>query len=121
AAARGGIVTGFGGQSQATDFRRRDRTGTRRRAVQDGSRVRDLAGSRAVPRRRGMRDPGLPLRPGDPSVIGRDGGEGRLGPGGMGPVFLASAPEGRLVAVKVIRADLAADSEFRARFAGEVS
>src|ERR1700689_5817583 len=46
---------------------------------------------------------------------------GRLGSGGMGRVFLGQSPGGRLVAVKVIRADLAADPGFRARFAREVA
>jgi len=32
---------------------------------------------------------------------------GRLGSGGMGQVFLGRSPGGRLVAVKVIRAELA--------------
>jgi hypothetical protein len=45
----------------------------------------------------------------------------RLGSGGMGRVFLARSPGGRLVAVKVIRASLADDDGFRARFAREVA
>ncbi|HJY56913.1 MAG TPA: bifunctional serine/threonine-protein kinase/ABC transporter substrate-binding protein [Streptosporangiaceae bacterium] len=45
---------------------------------------------------------------------------GRLGAGGMGQVFLGRSPGGRLVAVKVIRAELAGDTGFRARFAREV-
>jgi len=44
----------------------------------------------------------------------------RLGRGGMGTVYLARHPDrGELVAVKVIRADLADDPEFRARFLRE--
>jgi serine/threonine protein kinase len=39
----------------------------------------------------------------------------------MGVVYLARSPGGRLVAIKVIRADLAADEEFRARFSREVT
>jgi serine/threonine protein kinase len=39
----------------------------------------------------------------------------------MGQVFLGQSPGGRLVAVKLIRAELAADREFRARFAREVA
>jgi serine/threonine protein kinase len=46
---------------------------------------------------------------------------GRLGAGGMGQVFLGRSPGGRLVAVKVIRAELAADPGFRVRFAREVA
>ena len=39
----------------------------------------------------------------------------------MGTVYLGRARSGRLVAVKVIRPDLAADDEFRARFRSEVN
>src|ERR1700748_1052628 len=39
----------------------------------------------------------------------------------MGQVYLARSPGGRLVAVKVIRSDLAAEPGFRARFAREVA
>jgi len=39
----------------------------------------------------------------------------------MGQVFLGQSPGGRLVAVKLIRGELAADREFRARFAREVA
>jgi hypothetical protein len=39
----------------------------------------------------------------------------------MGQVYLARSPGGRLVAVKVIRPDLAAEHGFRARFAREVA
>src|SRR6266487_1373495 len=46
---------------------------------------------------------------------------GRLGAGGMGEVFLGQSPGGRLVAVKLIRGELAADREFRVRFAREVA
>jgi hypothetical protein len=39
----------------------------------------------------------------------------RIGEGGMGAVYLARDPEGRPVAIKVIRPDLAPDERFRAR------
>src|SRR5579863_7894412 len=45
---------------------------------------------------------------------------GVLGSGGMGRVFLGRSAGGRPVAVKVIRADLAADPAFRVRFRREV-
>lgn len=45
---------------------------------------------------------------------------GRLGAGGMGRVYLARSPGGRTVAVKVVRAELAEDAEFRRRFRHEV-
>ena len=45
---------------------------------------------------------------------------GQLGQGGMGRVFLGVAAGGRPVAVKVIRAELASDPDFRMRFAWEV-
>jgi hypothetical protein len=43
-----------------------------------------------------------------------------LGSGGMGRVYLGRGPRGRFVAVKVIRAELAEDVEFRLRFRREV-
>ena len=46
---------------------------------------------------------------------------GRLGSGGMGEVYLGRSPGGRLVAVKVVRAELAEQAEFRSRFAREVA
>jgi hypothetical protein len=62
-----------------------------------------------------------PLESGDPREVGQYQLLGRLGSGGMGQVFLGQSPGGRLVAVKLIRAELAADPEFRARFAREVA
>jgi hypothetical protein len=61
------------------------------------------------------------LAPGDPERIGPYRLRGRLGAGGMGRVYLGLSPGGRAVAVKVIRAELAQDPEFRARFRREVT
>ncbi|MGW2311641.1 WD40 repeat domain-containing serine/threonine protein kinase [Actinomadura luteofluorescens] len=61
-----------------------------------------------------------PLRSEDPRQVGPYRLDGRLGAGGMGEVFLGSSPSGRKVAVKVVRAEYAADPGFRRRFAGEV-
>jgi hypothetical protein len=61
------------------------------------------------------------LRPGDPDRIGPYQLRGILGAGGMGQVYLGAAADGQLAAVKVIRPELAADAEFRARFSREVS
>ncbi|RKT09810.1 serine/threonine protein kinase [Streptomyces sp. 1114.5] len=57
----------------------------------------------------------------DPREIGGYLLEGRLGAGGMGVVYRARSVSGRQVAVKVIRPELAADAEFRARFRQEVA
>jgi serine/threonine protein kinase len=62
-----------------------------------------------------------PLQSEDPRQVGRYQLLGRLGAGGMGEVFLGQSPGGRLVAVKLIRGELAADREFRVRFAREVA
>jgi len=61
------------------------------------------------------------LQAGDPPYVGPYLLLGRLGAGGMGRVFLGRSPGGRLVAVKVIRAELAGDPGFRARFGREVA
>jgi Protein kinase domain len=61
------------------------------------------------------------LQAGDPELIGPYRVIRRLGLGGMGQVFLGRSPGGRLLAIKVIRAELAADPEFRARFRREVA
>ena len=45
----------------------------------------------------------------------------RLGSGGMGQVFLGSSLAGRIVAVKVIHAELGRDAEFVRRFRHEVA
>jgi eukaryotic-like serine/threonine-protein kinase len=61
------------------------------------------------------------LQPDDPREIGPYRLLGQLGCGGMGQVFLGLSAGGRPIAVKVIRADLAADPEFRTRFSREVA
>ena len=61
------------------------------------------------------------LQGGDPPQIGPYRLAGRLGAGGMGRVYLGRSAGGRLVAVKVIREELAGDAEFRARFRREVA
>ena len=61
------------------------------------------------------------LQPGDPQRVGPYRLRGRLGTGGMGQVYLGLSPGGRQLAVKVIRADLAQDTEFRARFRRETA
>ncbi|MFD0517572.1 serine/threonine-protein kinase [Paractinoplanes durhamensis] len=61
------------------------------------------------------------LWPNDPRRLGDYELLSRLGEGGMGAVYLGRAPGGRLVAVKVIRPELAWDTEFRGRFRSEVS
>src|SRR5580692_117892 len=61
------------------------------------------------------------LQPADPRLIGPYRLVGQLGAGGMGRVFLAMSAGGRPVAVKMIRAELAADPDFRSRFSREVS
>ncbi|GAA3299847.1 hypothetical protein GCM10020295_39050 [Streptomyces cinereospinus] len=60
------------------------------------------------------------LGPGDPPRIGAYRLLARLGAGGMGQVYLARSDRGRTVAVKLVRAELAAQEEFRARFRQEV-
>lgn len=61
------------------------------------------------------------LETSDPESVGPYRLLQRLGTGGMGQVYLARSPGGRLVAVKVIRPELAAERGFRARFAREVA
>lgn len=57
----------------------------------------------------------------DPKQVGRYRILARLGAGGMGRVYLGRSTSGRMVAVKVVRAELAEDTEFRRRFAREVA
>ncbi|WP_328562028.1 protein kinase domain-containing protein [Streptomyces coelicoflavus] len=60
------------------------------------------------------------LEPDDPSSVGEYRLLSRLGAGGMGRVFLGRSPGGRLVAVKVVHAELLRRPEFRDRFRREV-
>ena len=69
----------------------------------------------------GSRFAHTPLRESDPRRIGRYRLTARLGAGGMGLVYLGVAEDGRLVAVKVMRPELADNPEFRARFGREVA
>ncbi|MGW8702694.1 bifunctional serine/threonine-protein kinase/ABC transporter substrate-binding protein [Streptomyces eurythermus] len=62
-----------------------------------------------------------PLAADDPEDIGGHRLLARLGAGGMGVVYLARSGGGTLVALKVIRAEHAADPAFRARFRREVT
>jgi eukaryotic-like serine/threonine-protein kinase len=61
------------------------------------------------------------LQAGDPQRMGPYELVGRLGGGGMGRVFAGRSPGGRLVAVKVIRPELAESADFRVRFGREVA
>ncbi|MGH3325677.1 MAG: serine/threonine-protein kinase, partial [Streptomyces sp.] len=56
----------------------------------------------------------------DPHSIGGYRLLSRLGAGGMGRVYLARSAGGRTVAVKLVKAELAAQTEFRSRFRLEV-
>ena len=60
-------------------------------------------------------------RAGAPALLGRYRLVHRIGEGGMGVVHLAIDPDGRAVAVKVLRAHVAGDPDARARLAREVS
>jgi eukaryotic-like serine/threonine-protein kinase len=62
-----------------------------------------------------------PLQPGDPVRMGEYRIVGRLGEGGMGSVFLAQTADEHSVALKVIRAELADNPDFRRRFRDEVA
>jgi len=61
-----------------------------------------------------------PLTSSDPAEIGGYRLKARLGSGGMGRVYLASTPGGRPVALKVVRAELSDDPNFRIRFRQEI-
>ena len=62
-----------------------------------------------------------PLGPGDPASVGPYALLGRLGAGGMGTVFLGRGRDGELVAVKVLRPELAGDPSFLRMFRHEVA
>ncbi|MDE3721179.1 serine/threonine-protein kinase [Nocardiopsis sp. N85] len=57
----------------------------------------------------------------DPDHIGPYRVVGRIGAGGMGAVYAGIDPSGACAAVKVVHPHYAADPDFRARFAREVS
>ncbi|HEY5835178.1 serine/threonine-protein kinase, partial [Streptomyces sp.] len=57
-----------------------------------------------------------PTSPGDPAVVSGHRISARLGTGARGRVYFAHAPGGRPVALTVIRAELAEQSDFAARF-----
>jgi hypothetical protein len=57
----------------------------------------------------------------DPQAIGGFRLRVRLGDGGMGRVYLALSPAGRVVAIKVLHPELARDTEFLRRFQREVA
>ncbi|QNP64987.1 ABC transporter substrate-binding protein [Streptomyces genisteinicus] len=56
----------------------------------------------------------------DPRQVGRYRILARLGAGGMGRVYLGRSTSGRMVAVKVVRDELAGEPDFQRRFAREV-
>ncbi|GAA2084459.1 serine/threonine-protein kinase [Actinomadura alba] len=60
-----------------------------------------------------------PLQPGDPRTLGPYELIGRLGAGGQGAVFLGRGSSQDLVAIKLLRADLAEDTDARGRFVRE--
>jgi serine/threonine protein kinase len=62
----------------------------------------------------------MSLRTSDPVRLGRYRLTARLGTGGMGLVYLGADPDGRLVAIKVLRPEIADDPDFRRRFDREV-
>ncbi|OAA23268.1 serine/threonine protein kinase [Frankia sp. EI5c] len=62
-----------------------------------------------------------PLTPHDPHSVSSYLLRARIGEGGMGAVYLSYTPGGRPIALKVARPELAADPDFRSRFAKEVA
>jgi serine/threonine protein kinase len=62
-----------------------------------------------------------PLRKWDPEQVGRYAVLGRLGEGAMGQVYLGRSAAGRLVAIKMIKSELAEEPDFRTRFGQEIA
>jgi serine/threonine protein kinase len=62
-----------------------------------------------------------PLQKDDPSRVGGYRLTARLGAGGMGVVYLGTAKDGSQVAIKMLRPELADDTEFRVRFRREAA
>ncbi|TXR95837.1 serine/threonine protein kinase [Streptomyces sp. col6] len=61
-----------------------------------------------------------PLQATDPAEVAGYRLAARLGAGGMGRVYLSHTEDGRAVAIKVVRPELADDPDFRGRFGREV-
>lgn len=61
-----------------------------------------------------------PLGSHDPRTVGPFTLTARLATGGMGDVFLARSNTGLMVAVKLLRADVASNAEYRLRFRTEI-
>jgi serine/threonine protein kinase len=59
------------------------------------------------------------LQPSDPKTLGQYELSKRIGSGGFGIVYLATARSGQQVAIKVLRSELADDQRLRARLARE--
>src|SRR5262249_48120394 len=57
----------------------------------------------------------------DPRCVGPYRLLGKIGTGGMGVVYLASSPADDVVALKLVRPELADDKDFRRRFKSEVA
>ncbi len=65
--------------------------------------------------------PAAPLQPGDPGRIGPYRVVGRLGGGPVARTYLADAPDGTRVTVRLVWANLARDERFRYRFAQQMA